>query len=62
MPKTVLQYKYSEGREQRMSIEKLPDCYCAGAPARIGWRIGTVLLRIGHYHLIWWNVSTPAWA
>lgn len=44
-----------------MSIEKLPDCYCVGEAVRIGWRIGTVLLRIGHYHLIWWNVSNPAW-
>ena len=43
-----------------MSIEKLPDCYCVGEAVRIGWRIGTVLFRIGHYHLIWWNVSSPA--
>ena len=45
-----------------MSIERLPDCYCVGTAVRIGWRIGTVLFRIGHYHLIWWNVSNPAWA
>lgn len=45
-----------------MSIERLHDCYRVGEYVCIGWRIGTVLFRIGHYHLIWWNGSRYAMA
>lgn len=38
-----------------MSIERLPHKYPIGCPVRIGWRIGTILFRIGLYHLIIWE-------
>lgn len=38
-----------------MSIERLPHKYPICATVRIGWKIGTVLLRFGKYHLIWWQ-------
>lgn len=38
-----------------MSIERLPHKYPIGCTVRIGWRIGTILFRIGLYHLIIWE-------
>lgn len=38
-----------------MSIERLPHKYPIGSTVRIGWRIGTILFRIGLYHLIIWQ-------
>lgn len=38
-----------------MSIERLPKKYPIGCGVRVGWKIGTVLLRFGRYHLIWWQ-------
>lgn len=38
-----------------MSIERLPHKYPTGCTVRIGWQIGTILFRIGLYHLIIWE-------
>lgn len=42
-----------------MSIERLPHKYPIGCTVRIGWRIGTILFRIGLYHLIIWEKKEP---
>lgn len=44
---------------QIMSIERLPHKYPIGCTVRIGWRIGTILFRIGLYHLIIWEKKEP---
>lgn len=41
-----------------MSIERLPHKYPIGSTCRIGWQIGTIIFRIGLYHLIWWNETS----
>lgn len=38
-----------------MSIERLPHKYPIGSTVRIGLRIGTILFRIGLYHLVIWK-------
>lgn len=38
-----------------MSIERLPHRYPVGSTCRIGWRIGTIICRVGLYHLILWQ-------
>lgn len=44
-----------------MGIERLPHKYPIGCTVRIGWKIGTIIFRIGLYHLIWWNSSNYNW-
>lgn len=38
-----------------MSCERLPRKYPIGSTCHIGWRIGTIICRVGLYHLIWWH-------
>jgi len=45
-------------RIMTMSIERLPHKYPIGSTCRIGWQIGTIIFRIGLYHLIWWNETS----
>lgn len=42
-----------------MSIERLPHKYPIGCTVRVGWRIGTILFRIGLCHLIIWEKKEP---
>lgn len=38
-----------------MSFERLPHTYPIGSTCRVGWKIGTIIFRVGLYHLVWWH-------